>query len=240
MKDDHYLLVAFGLFAGICSIASFVLGVCDVIGFGQAISGTVLFFVIFLIVGRSFALRAPVFCVRTTVDVEIEDRSGKTVKSEKTQRFIPLRRSITRFEETITTDGTISSVEADLQSEVSSLRQGSQSPGLQVWHHDFDRELRPFRRYVRKLTVSYQDAFTSDREYYDTVINYPGKDLFVRIRFPVDRPPHQVRCIETVGAVVLSRGELNLQKWQGSNQLFVEWHIKWPIIGHKCTIEWEW
>jgi hypothetical protein len=230
----------FTFLAGVASILSWLLYSSDIFGLAPVVIAVLLCGVGALGALRSSVLRSPVFCTSTHLQLKIEDRDGKHAVLSKTQHFRPLWNHITRIDEVITFDGTVGDFSALLTGVKSSTSQRESRPGSTRYSHEFDRSLRPLRKYTRKVSYRFTDSYTSDREFYEIEVLYPGIGMSVEILFPASRPPTNVCVRETSGAITALVKDLTLEDSDTIGYRAIRFKIFRVAVGRNFIVDWCW
>lgn len=232
--------LVFTLLSGLASIVSLAFFIADRFGLVPLIVTTLLSGVGVIGALRSSVLRSPVFCTQTGIRLELSDVAGKTATLTKKQQFAPLWEHITRFDETVNFDGKLEDFKAEVAGVASNTWQSGTHPGSARYSQEFNRSLRPLRRYSRTVSYRYVDSYTQNHEFYFVEVLYPGVSLSVEILFPASRPPTDVTAYRVSGGIRGFLKELSLEESDSSSFKAIRFRALMANVGSTYRIEWTW
>jgi len=228
------------ILGGISSIISLILYIEGVVGMAPVLVAFGVLLGLLILVARSAVLRSPVLCTSTAMSINITDGTGQQCRLDKIQKFMPLSRHITRFQDTTVSQNPIEDLTATLDGLESTVRVLDQPPGSTVWAHEFQNALRPWRRHVRRVHYTYRDCFTQSREWYEVAVIYPGIKLEIDLFFPRSRIPTNITAYRMTGSVALEVKDLTPDGSEDPSTVVVRFHTWLVRVGTRYRIEWTW
>lgn len=234
-------MVWFGvsILSAIASILSFLLYVGERIGVWPVLVMLLVTVVALVLALRSVVLRSPVFCTSTRIRLQFDAR-GAVVPVEKVQEFVALRRHITRFDELVASTSPITDLSASIDGVPSAVRIVEQTGGDTCFAHEFSRQLRPLKRYTRRVSYTLRDCFPAKDEWYEVDGLYPGLVLVIELDYPRERAPITLTGLKKVGAITMHEQDILAARGSSEHRVSASAKFRWVTVGSKYRVEWAW